>query len=104
MFNMLQMNSDLDCVGTRRVDRDGESVTRSIFAKTFYKLMDKISDAQLVDGARDYRMMRRQMVDAILTLTEYNRFSKGLFTWVGFNTRSEEHTSELQSRFDLVCR
>lgn len=86
MFNMLQMNSDLDCVGTRRVDRDGESVTRSIFAKTFYKLMDKISDAQLVDGARDYRMMRRQMVDAILTLTEYNRFSKGLFTWVGFNT------------------
>lgn len=86
MMTMLNNNPDLDCVGTRRVDRNGESATRSFFAKTFYRLMDKISDAQLVDGARDYRMMRRQMVDAILSLTEYNRFSKGLFTWVGFNT------------------
>ena len=86
MLMMLNNNPALDCVGTRRIDRNGESATRSFFSKTFYKLMDKISDAQLVDGARDFRMMRRQMVDAILTLTEYNRFSKGLFTWVGFNT------------------
>lgn len=86
MLNMLNDNPALDCVGTRRIDRNGESATRSFLAKTFYKLMDKISDAQLVDGARDFRMMRRQMVDAILMLTEYNRFSKGLFTWVGFNT------------------
>ncbi|MEY8370027.1 glycosyltransferase family 2 protein [Aerococcaceae bacterium 50-4] len=86
MLNMLNNNPALDCVGTRRIDRNGESATRSFLAKTFYKLMDKISDAQLVDGARDFRMMRRQMVDAILMLTEYNRFSKGLFTWVGFNT------------------
>ncbi|MGH2101784.1 glycosyltransferase family 2 protein [Aerococcus urinaeequi] len=86
MLKMLEANSDLDCVGTRRVTRDGESATRSFLARTFYKLMDKISDAQLVDGARDFRMMRRQMVDAILSLTEYNRFSKGLFTWVGFKT------------------
>lgn len=86
MLTMLSTNPDLDCVGTRRVTRDGESATRSFLARTFYKLMDKISDAQLVDGARDFRMMRRQMVDAILSLTEYNRFSKGLFTWVGFKT------------------
>ncbi|MFV8771219.1 glycosyltransferase family 2 protein [Aerococcus viridans] len=86
MLKMLEANSELDCVGTRRVTRDGESATRSFLARTFYKLMDKISDAQLVDGARDFRMMRRQMVDAILSLTEYNRFSKGLFTWVGFKT------------------
>lgn len=86
MLTMLSTSPDLDCVGTRRVTRDGESATRSFLARTFYKLMDKISDAQLVDGARDFRMMRRQMVDAILSLTEYNRFSKGLFTWVGFKT------------------
>lgn len=86
MLTILNNNPALDCVGTRRVDREGESVTRSFLAKTFYRLMAKISDAQLVDGARDFRMMRRQMVDAILMLTEYNRFSKGLFTWVGFNT------------------
>ncbi len=86
MLWMLNNNPTLDCVGTRRIDRNGESATRSFLAKTFYKLMDKISDAQLVDGARDFRLMRRQMVEAILTLTEYNRFSKGLFTWVGFKT------------------
>lgn len=86
MLRMLNNNPTLDCVGTRRIDRNGESATRSFLAKTFYKLMDKISDAQLVDGARDFRLMRRQMVEAILTLTEYNRFSKGLFTWVGFKT------------------
>lgn len=86
MYDLLVQDTELDCVGTRREDRAGESATRSLFAKTFYRLMAKISDAQMVDGARDFRLMRRQMVDAILSLTEYNRFSKGLFTWVGFNT------------------
>lgn len=86
MFTMLDENPSLDCVVTRREDREGEAHVRSFFARTFYKLMARISDVQLVDGARDYRLMRRPMVDAILSLTEYNRFSKGLFTWVGFNT------------------
>lgn len=78
--------SDIDCVGTRRVDRDGEPPIRSFFAKQFYKLMNKISDTKFVDGARDYRLMTRQMVDAALSMSEYNRFSKGIFSWVGFNT------------------
>lgn len=81
------MQSDIDCVGTRRSTRDGEPPIRSFFAKKFYKLINKISDTEMVDGARDFRLMTRQMVDAILELTEYNRFSKGLFSWVGFKTK-----------------
>ncbi|MFV0560503.1 MAG: glycosyltransferase family 2 protein [Enterococcus sp.] len=78
--------TDVDCVGTRRSNRKGEPIIRSFFARKFYQLINKISDTEMVDGARDFRMMTRQMVDAILELTEYNRFSKGLFSWVGFKT------------------
>ena len=81
------MQSDIYCVGTRRSTRDGEPPIRSFFAKKFYQLINKISDTEMVDGARDFRLMTRQMVDAILELTEYNRFSKGLFSWVGFKTK-----------------
>jgi len=76
-----------DCVATRRVTRKGEPPIRSFFAGKFYKLVNKISDTQMVDGARDFRLMTRQMVDAVLSLKEYNRFSKGLFSWVGFSTK-----------------
>ncbi|HEM6120357.1 TPA: glycosyltransferase family 2 protein [Streptococcus suis] len=86
MKAMLETNADLDCVGTRRVSRDGEPPIRSFFAKLFYKLMNKISQVEVVDGARDFRLMRRHMVDAILSVSEYNRFSKGIFAWVGFET------------------
>ena len=80
-----------DCAATRRVSRKGEPPIRSLFAHAFYKLMSKISDAHIVDGARDFRLMTRQMVDSILSLSEYNRFSKGIFTWVGFRTKWMEY-------------
>ncbi|MGL9745541.1 glycosyltransferase family 2 protein [Enterococcus mundtii] len=80
------IHSDIDCIGTRRSTREGEPAIRSFFAKKFYQLINKISDTEMIDGARDYRMMTRQMVDAVLELAEYNRFSKGLFSWVGFKT------------------
>ena len=92
MYRTLK-NSDYDCVGTKRVDREGEPVIRSFFAKGFYKLINRISDNHIVDGARDYRLMTRQMVDAVLELTEYNRFSKGIFTWVGFETKYIEYSN-----------
>lgn len=85
MVKMIE-TSDIDCVGTRRIDRKGEPPIRSFFAKKFYQLINRISETEMVDGARDYRLMTRQMVDAILELTEHNRFSKGLFSWVGFKT------------------
>lgn len=75
-----------DCVAVRRVDRKGEPPIRSFFARTFYRVINKLSKTEIVDGARDYRLMTRQMVDAILQLTEVNRFSKGIFSWVGFRT------------------
>lgn len=74
-----------DVVGTRRADRKGEPPIRSFFAKAFYWLINKISDTEMVDGARDFRLMTRQVVDAILEFKEVNRFSKGLFSWVGFD-------------------
>ncbi|MCB5941906.1 glycosyltransferase family 2 protein [bacterium 210820-DFI.6.52] len=80
-----------DCVGTRRVTRKGEPKVRSFFARLFYKLINKISDTEIVDGARDFRLMTRQMVDAILSMSEYNRFSKGIFSWVGFSTKWLEY-------------
>lgn len=80
-----------DSVATRRVSRKGEPVIRSFFARLFYKLINKISKTDIVDGARDYRLMTRQVVDAILSLGEYNRFSKGIFGWVGFNTKWVEY-------------
>ncbi|BBD42117.1 glycosyltransferase family 2 protein [Streptococcus anginosus] len=91
MKSMLEKNPDLDCVGTRRTTRDGEPPIRSFFAKMFYKLINKISQVEMVNGARDFRLMRRQMVDAILEVSEYNRFSKGIFAWVGFRTEYLEY-------------
>ena len=85
------INEDYDCVATRRTNRKGEPPIRSFFARLFYKLINKISDADIVDGARDYRLMTRNMVDSILSLKEYNRFSKGIFGWVGFNTKWLEY-------------
>lgn len=76
-----------DSVATRRVTRKGEPPIRSFFARMFYRIMNKISQTDLVDGARDYRLMNRKFVDALLKLEEYNRFSKGLFGWVGFKTK-----------------
>jgi len=85
MIEMIE-NSDIDCVGTRRGDRSGEPPIRSFFARMFYKIINKISDTEMIDGARDFRLMTRQMVDSILEVSEYNRFSKGIFSWVGFKT------------------
>ena len=76
-----------DCVGTRRVTRKGEPPIRSLCARLFYKFINSISDTQVVDGARDFKLMRRSVVDALLSLQEYNRFSKGLNEWVGFRTK-----------------
>lgn len=76
-----------DSVATRRVTRKGEPPVRSFFARMFYRLMRKISRTEIMDGARDYRLMTRQVVDAILSMGEYNRFSKGIFGWVGFETK-----------------
>ena len=90
MFSLLK-SEDYDCVATRRSTRKGEPPIRSAFAKLFYNMINKISDTEIVDGARDYRLMKRKMVDAILSLGEYNRFSKGLFSWVGFKTKWIEY-------------
>ena len=76
-----------DCAATRRVNRKGEPPIRSLFAKLFYKIMNKIAKLNMMDGARDYRFMKRVMVDAILSMKEYHRFSKGIFGWVGFHTK-----------------
>ena len=86
MYETLQ-KKEYDCVATRREDRKGEPVLRSFFAKKFYQLINKISDTEIVDGARDFRLMTRPMVNSILKLGEYNRFSKGIFGWVGFDTK-----------------
>lgn len=80
-------SGEYERVATRRVDRKGEPPIRSWFARKFYKLMNKISSADIVDGARDYQMMTRKVVDAILAMGEYNRFSKGIFGWVGFKSK-----------------
>ena len=80
-----------DCVGTRRVNRIGEPPIRSFFARKFYKIINKLSKVEMVDGARDYRVMKRKMVNAILEMKEYNRYSKGLFSFVGFNTKWLEY-------------
>ncbi|MCR5283035.1 MAG: glycosyltransferase family 2 protein [Lachnospiraceae bacterium] len=77
---------EYDSVATRRSDRKGEAPVRSFFARKFYQIINRMSDADIMDGARDFRMMRREMVEAILSMTEYNRFSKGIFGWVGFRT------------------
>lgn len=80
-------DEEYDCVATRRVTRQGEPPIRSFFARLFYKLINRMSDTEIVDGARDYRFMSRKMVNAILQDGEYNRFTKGIYSWVGFRTR-----------------
>ena len=85
MVKMLE-TGDYDSVATRRVNREGEPPIRSWFARRFYKLINRILDADIVDGARDFRLMKREMVDAIVAMSEYNRFSKGIFGWIGFKT------------------
>ena len=85
MVRILQ-SGEYDSVATRRADRAGEPPVRSWFARRFYSLINRISDADIVDGARDFRLMTREMKDAILSMSEYNRFSKGIFGWVGFKT------------------
>ena len=86
MYEGLQ-SKEYDCVAARREDRAGEPPIRSFFARCFYKLINRISDTEIVDGACDFRMMTRQMVNAIISMGEYNRFSKGIFGWVGFRTK-----------------
>ncbi|WP_054653302.1 glycosyltransferase family 2 protein [Limosilactobacillus equigenerosi] len=83
--------TDYDCVGTRRTSRTGEAKLKSFLSDKFYDVINRISNTNIVNGARDYRMMTRQMVDAILSMTEYDRFSKGIFSWVGFKTRYLEY-------------
>ena len=85
------MEQGYDSVATRRVSRKGEPPIRSFFARRFYRLMKRISKTEIMDGARDYRLMTRQMVEAILSMKEYNRFTKGIFGWVGFNTKWLEY-------------
>ena len=87
MLSILQNDNQIDCVATRRTTRKGEPPIRSFFAKNFYKLINKISKAEIMDGARDFRMMTRQVVDAVFSMGEYNRFSKGIFGWIGFRTK-----------------
>ena len=89
MFSYIEQG--YDSVATRRVSRKGEPPIRSFFARMFYKIMNKISQADIVDGARDYRLMTRQVVDSILAMCEYNRFSKGIFGWVGYETKWLEY-------------
>ncbi len=90
MYEIIKQG-EYDSVATRRISRKGEPKIRSFFARKFYKIMSKISNIDLVDGARDYRIMNRQFVDAVLSLQEYNRFSKGLFGWIGFKTKWIEY-------------
>ena len=93
MYRILQ-TEPYDCVGTRRTTRDGEPRIRSFLSDSFYKVINKLSETEIVNGARDFRMMTRQMTDAVLEMSEYNRFSKGIFQWVGFKTKwlEFEHT------------
>lgn len=86
MYNILK-NEAYDCVAAFRENRDGEPFFRSLFAKWFYNLMNKISDSNMVNGARDFRLMKRKMVDAVISLEESERFTKGIFSWVGFKTK-----------------
>lgn len=86
MLEILE-TGEYDSVATRRVTREGEPPIRSFFARMFYKIINKISDADIVDGARDFRLMKREMVDAIVAMCESNRFSKGIFGWIGFRTK-----------------
>lgn len=90
MYDILE-SGDYDSVATRRVTRKGEPLIRSFFARMYYKLINKISKTEIVDGARDFRLMTRKMVNSVLSLKEYNRFSKGIFSWVGYRTKWLEY-------------
>ena len=90
MYNYV-LSGEYDCATTRRVSRKGEPKLLSWFSRKFYKIMNKISQTEIVDGAQDFRFMTRQMVDSILSMREYNRFSKGIFSWVGFRTKYIEY-------------
>ncbi len=90
MLNDLR-TSDYDCIGSRRVTRKGEPKIRSFFARQFYKIINKLSNIDIVDGARDFQMMKRSMCDAVLSMREVNRFSKGIFSWVGFKKKWLEY-------------
>ena len=90
MLEILE-SGEYDSVATRRITREGEPPIRSFFARMFYKLINKMSDADIVDGARDFQMMSRKVVDAILAMGEYNRFSKGIFGWIGFRKKWLEY-------------
>lgn len=81
------LTGEYDCAATRRTTREGEPPVRSWFAHKFYQIINRMSDTEIVDGARDFRLMSRKMVDAVLSISEYNRFSKGIFSWVGFRTK-----------------
>lgn len=94
--NMLSAvsNEDYDIAAAKRVDRSGEAKLKSSFSRSFYKIINKISDANIEDGAQDYRIMKRKVVDAIISMPEYNRFSKGIFSWVGFKTKWFPHENK----------
>ena len=81
------LTKEFDCVATKRKTRKGEPILRSFFSRMFYSIINKMTSTEIVNGARDYRLMSRKMVDSILEVTEYNRFSKGIFSWVGFKTK-----------------
>lgn len=85
MVDILE-SGGFDSVATRRADREGEPLIRSFFARVFYRFVNRISDIEIVDGARDYRLMKKEMVDVIVQMSERNRFSKGIFGWIGFRT------------------
>lgn len=91
LIDMYKYIDSYDVVATRRITRKGEPKIRSVFSKAWYKLINKISDVEMVDGARDFRLMRRCVVDAILSMNEYNRYSKGIFGFVGFKTKYLEY-------------
>jgi len=93
MYDSL-IKEDYDCVATRRTTRKGEPPIRSFFARCFYRLINRVTQIEIVDGARDFRMMKRQVADTILQMTEYNRFSKGIFGWIGFKTKWLEYENQ----------
>ena len=89
--DMISNIDEFDIIATRRVTRSGEPMIRSFFARQFYKIMNRFSDIELVDGARDFKLMKRHVIDSVLELDEYNRFSKGIFQWIGFDTKWIEY-------------
>lgn len=100
MYSLIKFGK-YDCVAARRISRKGEPAIRSFFTRSFYKIINLISETKIVDGARDFRLMTRQMVTAIFAVSEYNRFSKGIFLWVGFETKWLEYEN-IERKFGKV--